>query len=118
MTFSAMRKSLSRRGSRSGGRVTVGLERLGADRCTGHLRVPAAVEAACTGADTLLHTAFKVSVGGGKPQDEEMRRINVDGTRSLLQAAAANGIRRAVVTGRALAVGVNYEAAPLDESAR
>jgi dihydroflavonol-4-reductase len=100
-----------------GGKTEV-LERLDADRCASHLADPAAVEAACSGADTVLHTAFKVSVGGGKPQVEGMRRINVDCTRSLLQAAAANGIRRAVVTGSALAVGVNYEAAPLYESAR
>jgi dihydroflavonol-4-reductase len=94
------------------------LERLTVDRCAGDLGDPAAVAAACTGADTLLHTAFKVSVGGGAAQVEEMRRINIEGTRNLLQAAADNGIHRAVVTGSALAVGVNYEPAPLDESAR
>ncbi len=94
------------------------LERLTVDRCAGDLSDSVAIAAACTGADTLLHTAFKVSVGGGAAQVEEMRRINIDGTRNLLHVAAANGIRRAVVTGSALAVGVNYEAAPLDESAR
>ena len=90
---------------------------LDVERCAGHLDDPAAVRSACSGVDTLLHLAFKVSVGGGAPAVEEMQRINVEGTRSLLQAAAAGGVRRAVVTGSALAVGVNRQPAPLDESA-
>ena len=93
------------------------LQGLDVERCAGHLDDPAAVRSACAGADTLLHLAFKVSVGGGAPAVEEMQRINVEGTRTLLQAAAANGVQRADVTGSALAVGVNRQPAPLDESA-
>jgi dihydroflavonol-4-reductase len=93
------------------------LDRLDVERCSGHLEDPAAVRAACAGADTLLHAAFKVSVGGGARQLEEMQRVNVEGTRQLLQSAAANGVARAVVTGSALAVGVNREPVPLNESA-
>ncbi len=58
-----------------------------------------------------------MSVGGGSAAVEEMQRVNVEGTRSLLEAAAAAGVRRAVVVGSALAIGVNRQAAPLDESA-
>ena len=65
----------------------------------------------------VLHVAFKVSFGGGAPALEEMKRINVDGTRALLKAAAESGVRRAVVTGSALAIGVNRKPVPLDESA-
>jgi dihydroflavonol-4-reductase len=93
------------------------LRGLDVERCAGHLDDPSAVRSACAGADTLLHLAFKVSVGGGAPAVEEMQRINVEGTRTLLQAAAANGVQRAVVTGSALAVGVNRQPVPLDESA-
>jgi dihydroflavonol-4-reductase len=93
------------------------LKRLDVEQCSGHLDDSAAVQAACAGADTLLHVAFKVSVGGGAAAVEEMQRINVEGTRSLLRAAAAGGVRRAVVTGSALAIGVNRQPAPLDESA-
>jgi dihydroflavonol-4-reductase len=93
------------------------LDSLDVERCPGDLGDAAAVRAACTGADTLLHLAFKVSVGGGAGLLEDMQRVNVGGTASLLQAAAAAGVRRAVVAGSALAVGVNRTAAPLDETA-
>lgn len=92
------------------------LGRLDVERCAGELGDAAAMRQASAGADTLLHLAFKVSMAGGALFDE-MRRINVDGSRVLLQAAAENGVRRAVVTGSSLAVGVNKEAAPLTESA-
>jgi dihydroflavonol-4-reductase len=93
------------------------LDRLDAERCPGHLEDVSAVRSACEGVDTLLHLAFKVSVGGGARAVAEMQQVNIDGTRALLQAAAAQGVRRAVITGSALAIGVNRQAVPLDESA-
>lgn len=93
------------------------LDRLDVERCSGHLGNAAAMRAACTGVDTLLHLAFKVSVGGGAQTLRDMNRVNVEGTRQLLDAAASCGVRRAVVTGSALAVGVNKQPAPLDETA-
>ena len=93
------------------------LDRLDVERCAGYLEDPDAIRSACSGAETVLHLSFKVSVGGGPQAVDEMQRINVDGTRSLLQEAAASGVRRAVVTGSALAVGVNRQPAPLAESA-
>ena len=87
------------------------------ERLDGTLDDPRAIERACAGVGTLFHMAYKVSVGGGAALVEEMRRINVDGTRRLLDVAAAKGISRAVVTGSALAVGVNRLAQPLDETA-
>lgn len=93
------------------------LEALDVERCPGHLDDASAVRSACTGVSTLLHVAFKVSFGGGAAALEEMQRINVDGTRALLKAAADSGVRRAVVTGSALAIGVNRKPVPLDESA-
>src|SRR5262245_50085899 len=82
------------------------LRGLDVERCGGDLADAQATAAACAGADTLVHTAFKVSVGGGAALVEEMRRTNVAGTERLLDAAAAQGVTRAVVTGSALAVGV------------
>lgn len=93
------------------------LDRLDVHRCAGHLEDPSAVRAACSGVDTLLHLAFRVSVGSGTAVAEEMQRINITGTRELLETAAACGIKRAVVVGSALGVGVNRNPAPLDESA-
>jgi nucleoside-diphosphate-sugar epimerase len=46
-----------------------------------------------------------------------MQRVNVRGTRALLRIASAAGVQRAVVTGSALAIGINRQPAPLDESA-
>jgi dihydroflavonol-4-reductase len=99
-----------------GSRLDV-LKQLQVDLCFGDLADPPSVRAACAGVDTLLHLAFKVSVGGGAEAIEEMSRVNVDGTRLLLQTAAVNGVRCAVVTGSALAVGVNRQPVPLDEHA-
>ena len=93
------------------------LARLNVTRCDGHLDDPQAVAAACQGADAVFHLAFKVSTGGGKELLDEMRRINVEGTRRLLDAAAAAGVPRAVLSSSALAVGINRKPQPLDESA-
>jgi dihydroflavonol-4-reductase len=93
------------------------LDRLDVERCAGSLGDAASIAAACTGVDTVLHLAFKVSVGGGPELLDEMRRVNIDGTRRLLAAAADRGVRRAVVAGSALGVGVNRQPVTLDESA-
>jgi dihydroflavonol-4-reductase len=93
------------------------LDRLEVERCPGTLDEPSAVREACEGVDTLLHLAFKVTVADDPPSLEEMRRVNITRTRDLLQTAASRGVRRAVVTGSALAIGVNRRPAPLRESA-
>ena len=93
------------------------LNQLDVHRCAGYLEDASAVRAACQGVDTLLHLAFKVSVGSGKALAEEMQRINITGTRDLLETAASCGVKRVVVAGSALAVGVNRNPKALDESA-
>jgi dihydroflavonol-4-reductase len=93
------------------------LNKLDVSRCEGHLGDSQAMAAACDGVDTLIHTAFKVSVGGGTTQLDEMRKINIEGTNRLLDTAAAKGVTRAVVASSALAVGVNRRPEPLDETA-
>ena len=93
------------------------LDSLDVERAAGHLEEASSVQAACGGVDHVLHLAYKVSVGGGAGLLDEMRRVNVAGTTELLRSAAAAGVRRAVVVGSALAVGVNREPTPLDERA-
>lgn len=93
------------------------LDRLDVSRCDGHLGDRAALAAACEDVDTVIHLAFKVSVGGGTTLLEEMREVNIGGTHRLLDAAAANGVGRAVIASSALAVGVNRKPQPLDETA-
>src|SRR5262245_33485685 len=93
------------------------LNQLDVHRCAGYLEDANAMRAACYGVHTLLHLAFKVSVGSGPALLEEMQRINIAGTRDLLETAAACGVKRVVVAGSSLGVGVNRKPAPLDESA-
>jgi dihydroflavonol-4-reductase len=93
------------------------LNRLDVSRCDGHLGDPGALAAACADVDTLIHLAFKVSVGGGTQLLDEMREVNIAGTHRLLDAAAAKGVGRVVVASSALAVGVNRRPQPLDENA-
>lgn len=93
------------------------LSQLDVERCEGDLDDPRALMAACSGVDTVLHLAFKVSVGGGEQIVREMHQVNVVGTQRLLDNAAAQGVTRVVISGSALAVGVNRRPHPLDETA-
>ena len=93
------------------------LKRLDVTRCEGYLEDSQALGAACAGVDTVIHLAFKVKVGGGEKLIEEMREVNLGGTRRLLDAAAAKGVARVVVASSALAVGVNRQPQALDENA-
>ena len=99
-------------GSNAGPLATVDVE-----RCAGDLSDSGAVGAACNGVDTLLHTAFKVGASAVDRPARGDERINVAGTGRLLDTAAASGVSRAVVTGSALAVGVNRRPQPLTETA-
>lgn len=93
------------------------LSRLDVERCEGDLEDPKARETACTGVDTVVHLAFKVLAGGGEEALKEMQRVNVVGTRLLLDSATAQGVTRVVMSSSALAVGVNRQPFPLDETA-
>lgn len=93
------------------------LTRLVVERFDAHPEDSDALEAACTGTDTILHLAYKVSVGGGKEIVDEMHRVNVVGTQRLLDTASAKGVTRVVVASSALAVGVNRQPEPIDETA-
>ncbi len=92
------------------------LSRLDIEWCEGDLEDPQALRTACTGVDTVLHLAFKVSAGGGEQILQEMERVNVVGTQRLLDSAVAQGVTRVVISSSALAVGVNRQPSPLDET--
>lgn len=65
----------------------------GASDVLGSVTDAAVVARALEGADAVVHLAAKVSLAGD-PADFE--RVNVGGTRTLLDAAAAAGVRRVV----------------------
>src|SRR5262245_49688596 len=72
------------------------LRTLDVEQVDGFFDDPRAVAAACDGVDTVLHLAFRVSVAGGSAILDEMQRINVVGSRQLLETAAARGVSRVV----------------------
>jgi len=91
------------------------LQNLEVDVVRGNLDDSASLRAACDGVGTVFHLAFLVGVGGGL--EERMEKMNVQGTRHLLDAAAEAGVKCLVITSSALAVGVNRRPEPLDETA-
>ena len=58
---------------------------------------------ALDGADALIHCAAVYAYG--KDQADEVARVNVDGTRAVVEAAAAAGLGRVVVTSSAVTRG-------------
>ncbi len=66
----------------------------------GDIRDRAAVEALVAGADVVVHLAFVIF--GSR---EETRRVNLEGSRNVFEAAAAAGARRLVYTSSVAAYG-------------
>ncbi|MDX9760269.1 MAG: NAD-dependent epimerase/dehydratase family protein [Bacteroidota bacterium] len=82
---------LVRDASRAGFLHVLGLEVWEAD-----VTQPAQLQAAFTGADTVIHTAGKVGEWGGR---EDFHRVNVDGTVNVLQTAIASAVDLVIITG-------------------
>lgn len=78
------------------------LEGLDVTHMLGDLTQPETLAAALPGVDAVFHTA--ALLGGGKP--ERMAAVTVEGTRAVLQAAQAAGVRRVVHTSSVAALGV------------
>ena len=64
---------------------------------TGDINSPDALDKLCMDCDVVFHLAGKVhSVPGTKEEEEEFFRVNVEGTRNLLEAAKKNRVKRVV----------------------
>lgn len=63
---------------------------------TAALGDPTSLAAAFGGAEAVVHCAAVYAYGADRA--EEVRRVNVDGTRAVVEAAADAGVRRVVVT--------------------
>ena len=79
------------------------LEGLNADRVIGDLRDPASMEKVLSGCDALFHVAADYRLWVREP--DAMYRSNVEGTRSLLDAARKQGVRRIVYTSSVATMG-------------
>lgn len=81
------------------------IEGLNADRVVGDLRDSASFEKAVSGCDAVFHVAADYRLWVRDPA--EMYRSNVEGTRSLLDAARKLGVRRVVYTSSVATMGFN-----------
>jgi dihydroflavonol-4-reductase len=70
----------------------------------GDLLAPASLARACAGVDTVYHVAADYRLWA--PDPAVLRRVNVDGTRAMLEAAGAAGARRIVYTSTVGALGI------------
>ncbi len=69
------------------------LKTQGVELAAGDITDPASLRAACQGVDVVYHAAAKVGDWGPW---QEFQRITVDGTRNVVEAAVAAGVRRLV----------------------
>jgi dihydroflavonol-4-reductase len=76
---------------------------LNADRVVGDLRDAASIEKGLAGCDVVFHVAADYRLWVRDPN--EMYRSNVEGTRSLLEAARKQGVRRIVYTSSVATMG-------------
>ncbi|MFB3814555.1 MAG: hopanoid-associated sugar epimerase [Terriglobales bacterium] len=93
---------------------TENIESLKEERVTGDLREPAFLKKAMSGCEAVFHVAADYRIWCRDPQ--EMYRSNVDGTRALIEAAAAAGVRRVVYTSSVATMGFTRNGSPADEN--
>ena len=83
----------------------------GIDSITADIRDGAAVGALCRNADVVVHAAAALPIQGSS---EEIRSVNVDGTATVLAAAAQSGVRRVVFVSSTAVYGIPH-VHPIDE---
>ncbi len=89
------------------------IETLSAERVIGDLRQPETLRSAMQGCELVFHVAadYRLWV----PDADQMYRSNVEGTRALIQAAQAAGVRRIVYTSTVATMGFTANGHPADE---
>ncbi|MBX5467936.1 MAG: NAD-dependent epimerase/dehydratase family protein [Firmicutes bacterium] len=90
------------------------LEPLGIEWVVGDLAQPERWAPALEGVDAVFHVAALYSLA--QRDAAAMLRVNVEGTRRLLAAALAHGVRRVVYTSSTAAVGLRPGGEPADET--
>lgn len=90
------------------------LEGLPLEIVTGDLTDAASLRRAAQGCDTLFHVAADYRLWA--PDPRELYRVNVDGSRALMQAALDAGIGRIVYTSSVAVLGIRADRTPADEA--
>ena len=80
------------------------IRELDVERVTGDLRDPESLTRAVAGCEMVFHVAADYRLWSRHP--EELYRSNVDGTRNVLEAAAAAGVKRIVYTSTVGCIGM------------
>ena len=89
---------------------------LAVETVTGDLRDAASLARACAGCSGLYHVAADYRLWVRDPR--ELYASNVDGTRALMQAALAAGIKRIVYTSSVATLGVHTDGTSASEDTR
>jgi dihydroflavonol-4-reductase len=87
-----------------------------AERIVGDLRLPDSYRQALDGCDACFHVAADYRLWMRDPR--EMYRINVEGTRNLIDSAVRAGIRRIIYTSSVATIGFNTNGQPADEDSQ
>ena len=80
---------------------------LNAEVVTGDLREPASLQKAMSGCEFVFHVAADYRLWVRDP--EQMYRANVEGTRAVIEAAQASGVRRVIYTSSVATMGFTSE---------
>ncbi|HEY7521450.1 MAG TPA: hopanoid-associated sugar epimerase [Methylomirabilota bacterium] len=86
------------------------LDGLKVEIAEGDLLVPASLARACAGVQTVYHAAADYRLWA--PDPTVLHRVNVDGTRAILEAAGSAGARRIVYTSTVGALGIPKDGSP------
>jgi dihydroflavonol-4-reductase len=90
------------------------IQQLNADRVIGDLCDPESIDRAMAGCDVVFHVAADYRLWVRDPA--QMYQANVEGTRTILQAARKNRVRRVVYTSSVATMGFTVKNNPVDES--
>jgi len=91
------------------------LEGLAVEHILGDVLDPEVVARAVAACDLVFHVAAVASYW--RAQREQVYRVNVDGTRTVMEACLASGVPRVVHTSSVAAIGIPRNGRPADESA-
>lgn len=90
------------------------LEGLDVERAIGDVTDPGSLLNAMAGCDWIFHVAAVADYW--RADKAQMYRVNVEGTRNVLDAAQKAGVRRVILTSSGAAVGLRIDGAPADET--
>ena len=96
------------------GRPVDTLEGFDIEKVYGNLLYPEEIRTAMQGCDAVIHTAANTSIWPNR--SEAVRRVNVNGTRYLIDAALEIGVERFIYVGTANSFGFGSKDQPGDET--